>query len=125
MSAKRISEPEFSDEETARRRDAVIKHMLNTPPKPHSAMKIGKRKAEAATKANSTKKQQCNELSQEFREWQAKCLAEEAKRLGPMLDAMLLEAQNLRLVKGHKARERTLRSLNMAHASRRRSQAVE
>jgi hypothetical protein len=38
-------------------------------------------------------------------------LAEEARRFGPMLDAMLLEARNLRLVEGHKARERTLRSL--------------
>jgi hypothetical protein len=42
---------EFTDEETARRRDAVIKHMLNTPPKPHSQMKIGKRKAKASAKA--------------------------------------------------------------------------
>jgi hypothetical protein len=39
---------EFTDEEIACRRDAVIKHMLNTPPKPHSAMKIGKRKAKRA-----------------------------------------------------------------------------
>ena len=40
----------YSDEETARRRDAVIKHMLNTPPKLHSAMKLGKRKAKAEQK---------------------------------------------------------------------------
>lgn len=33
---------QFNDKETARRRDAVIKHMLSTPPKPHSEMKIGK-----------------------------------------------------------------------------------
>jgi hypothetical protein len=26
---------EFSEEETARRRDEVIRRMLNTPPKPH------------------------------------------------------------------------------------------
>jgi hypothetical protein len=45
---------EFTDDEIARRRDAVIKHMLNTPPKPHSEMKVGKRKAKAETK--STKK---------------------------------------------------------------------
>jgi hypothetical protein len=32
----------FSEQETARRRDAVIKRMLNTPPKPHSEMKVGK-----------------------------------------------------------------------------------
>jgi hypothetical protein len=46
---------DFSDEETARRRDAVIKHMLNTPPKPHSAMKIDKRNAKASAKANPPK----------------------------------------------------------------------
>jgi hypothetical protein len=34
----------FSDQETAQRRDAVIKRMLNTPPKLHSEMKIGKRR---------------------------------------------------------------------------------
>jgi hypothetical protein len=33
---------EFSLEEVVRRRDAVIKHMLHTPPKPHSEMKLGK-----------------------------------------------------------------------------------
>ena len=32
----------YSDEETAHRRDATIKRMLATPPKPHSEMKIGK-----------------------------------------------------------------------------------
>jgi hypothetical protein len=36
---------EFSDEETARRRDEALLRALNTPPKPHSAMKLGKRKA--------------------------------------------------------------------------------
>jgi hypothetical protein len=35
----------YSEQETARRRDAVIKRMLNTPPKPHSEMKIGKPRA--------------------------------------------------------------------------------
>jgi len=99
--------------------------MVRMPPKPHKEMKIGKRKAKAATKTNSTKKQQSNELSQEFREWHKKILAEEAQRFGPLLDTMMLEAQNLRLVEGHKARERTLRSLNMAHTSRRPSQATE
>jgi hypothetical protein len=47
---------DFSDEETARRRDAVIKHMLNTPPKPRSAMKIDNRNAKASAKANPPKK---------------------------------------------------------------------
>jgi hypothetical protein len=36
------SDDQYSEQETARRRDAVIKRMLNTPPKPHSEMKMGK-----------------------------------------------------------------------------------
>jgi hypothetical protein len=34
----------YSEQETAARRDAVIKRMLATPPKPHSEMKVGKSK---------------------------------------------------------------------------------
>jgi hypothetical protein len=34
----------YLDEEIARRRDEVIRRMANTPPKPHSEMKLGKRK---------------------------------------------------------------------------------
>jgi hypothetical protein len=37
----------YSDEETARRRDELAKRMLATPPKPHSEMKLGKRKPKA------------------------------------------------------------------------------
>jgi hypothetical protein len=48
--AKNKADEIYSDEEAVRRRDAVIKHMLNTPPKPHSAMKVGKRKAKASTR---------------------------------------------------------------------------
>jgi hypothetical protein len=40
----------YSDEETARRRDAALLRALNMPPKPHSAMKLGKRKAKAGAK---------------------------------------------------------------------------
>lgn len=47
---------EFSDEETARRRDAALLRALSTPPKRHSEMKLGKRKAKASTKANPLKK---------------------------------------------------------------------
>jgi hypothetical protein len=43
MTTKRPDD-KFSDEEATRRRDAVIKRMLSTPPKPHSELKIGKSK---------------------------------------------------------------------------------
>jgi hypothetical protein len=41
----KLSDEQYSEEETARRRDDVIRRMANMPPKPHSAMKVGKRKA--------------------------------------------------------------------------------
>ena len=41
---KRKQDDQYSGRETVRRRDAVIKRMLATPPKPHSEMKIGKSK---------------------------------------------------------------------------------
>jgi hypothetical protein len=50
------SDSPLDDEEIARRRDAVIKHMLNTPPKPHSEMKIGKRKAKVEPKERPASK---------------------------------------------------------------------
>ena len=53
-------------------------------------------------------------FSPETRTWLNKIYAEEKQRFGPMLDAMLLQAQSLRLQEGHKARERTLHSLGMA-----------
>jgi hypothetical protein len=63
--------------------------------------------------------------SQEFRDWHDKILADEARRFGRLLDAMLLEAQNLRRSEGHKARERTLSSADMDHASRNPLRAAE
>jgi hypothetical protein len=39
------SDEHFSDEEATRRMNEVVKRMANTPPKPHSEMKLGKRKA--------------------------------------------------------------------------------
>jgi hypothetical protein len=39
---KPANDDHYSEQETKRRRDAVIKRMLNTPPKPHSEMRLGK-----------------------------------------------------------------------------------
>src|ERR1700674_2165812 len=50
---------EYSDQVTARRRDAVIKRMLNTPPQPHSEMKIGKPRAKRG-KSLETKSERIN-----------------------------------------------------------------
>jgi hypothetical protein len=45
---------QYSEKEAEARRDAVIKRMLATPPKPHSEMKVGKRaKAKKAKKRKS------------------------------------------------------------------------
>jgi hypothetical protein len=41
----------YTPEETKARAEAALKRMLATPPKPHSDMKLGKRKAKASTKA--------------------------------------------------------------------------
>jgi hypothetical protein len=41
MSNKQTND-QYSEQETIARRDATIKNMLATPPKPHSEMKIGK-----------------------------------------------------------------------------------
>jgi hypothetical protein len=53
---KTQSDDHYSEEETARRRDAVIKRMLATPPKPHSEMKIGKRRRAKITPKRSGQK---------------------------------------------------------------------
>lgn len=41
---------QFSEKETAARRDATIKRMIAMPPKPHAKMKIGKKKKKAKQK---------------------------------------------------------------------------
>jgi hypothetical protein len=55
MSVKKM-ESDFSEKEAAARRDAVIKRMLATPPKPHSEMKIGKGLQKTAAKKIKPKK---------------------------------------------------------------------
>jgi hypothetical protein len=46
---------EFGEQETAQRRDAVIKRMLATPPKPHSEMKVGKKAKKKTAKKRAAK----------------------------------------------------------------------
>jgi len=50
------SDEQFTNEETARRRDDVIRRMANTPPKPHAAMKLGKSKAKVGKSSKPKKK---------------------------------------------------------------------
>lgn len=61
----------------------------------------------------------------EFRALLDKLYAEEREKFGPMFDAKLREAQILRKVEGHKARERTLSSEDMGRVSQNRSIAAE
>ena len=49
------SDEQFNDEEATRRMNEVVKRMIDTPPKPHSEMKLGKRKAKAGAKASQQK----------------------------------------------------------------------
>jgi hypothetical protein len=48
---KKDAGKKYSEEEIAKRRDEALLRALSTPPKPHSAMKLGKRNAKASTKA--------------------------------------------------------------------------
>jgi hypothetical protein len=47
---------DYTKEETTARAEAALKRMLATPPKPHSEMKIGKRKAKAHPKERPASK---------------------------------------------------------------------
>jgi hypothetical protein len=49
------SEESYSEEEIAQRRDKALLRALSTPPKPHSAMKIGKRAKPKSSSSSSAK----------------------------------------------------------------------
>jgi len=82
-------------------------------------------RAGAPLEAGASAPRTADHFSPEMRARLNEQRAEEWKRFGPMLDAMLLKAQSLRLREGHKARERTLRSLETDRASQNHSQAEE
>jgi hypothetical protein len=55
---KKTHDDQYSEQETEHRRDAVIKRMLATPPKPQSEMKLGKpraKKSASLPNKNATK----------------------------------------------------------------------
>jgi len=47
---------DYTEEETTARAEAALKRMLATPHRPHSEMKLGKRKAKESANANPPKK---------------------------------------------------------------------
>jgi hypothetical protein len=55
MTRKSIS-MDYTEQETTARAEAALKRMLATPPKPHSEMKIGKRKTKASAEASPKKR---------------------------------------------------------------------
>jgi hypothetical protein len=56
MSGKMTEDDQYSEKEAAQRRDAVIKHMIAMPPKPHSEMKMGKSSRRVAKKKKAIAK---------------------------------------------------------------------
>jgi hypothetical protein len=53
--SKKASDDQYSDEEATRRMNEALRRALTSPPKPHSEMKLGKRKAKATQKVKSEK----------------------------------------------------------------------
>jgi transcriptional regulator with XRE-family HTH domain len=74
------------------------------------------------------RRQSMYDLTPELRAWYDKQRAEDKERLGPLFEALppiWQKALAQRLSEGHKARERTLSSLGMAHEPPRQSQAAK
>lgn len=46
---------DYTEVETTARAEATLKHMLATPPKPHSEMRIGKRKGKTSQRGRPPK----------------------------------------------------------------------
>jgi hypothetical protein len=46
------SDDQYTEEEATRRTNEALRRALTSPPKPHSEMKVGKRKAKASRKAS-------------------------------------------------------------------------
>ena len=44
---RKTTDDQYSDEEATRRMNEALRRALTSPPKPHSEMKLGKRKAKA------------------------------------------------------------------------------
>lgn len=53
---KREMQRSLTEEEIAQRRDEAVRRALNTPPKPHKDMKLGKRKPKPKASAASAKR---------------------------------------------------------------------
>jgi hypothetical protein len=53
---KNKSDDQYSDEDATRRMNEVLRRALTSPPKPHSEMKLGKRKEKESQKASLSKK---------------------------------------------------------------------
>jgi hypothetical protein len=49
--AGKNTDDQYNDEEATRRMNEALRRALTSPPRPHSEMKLGKRKAKASTKA--------------------------------------------------------------------------
>jgi hypothetical protein len=57
MAAKTVgNSDQYSDEEAMRRTNEALRRALTSPPKPHSQMKVGKRKPKASAKVKKAAK---------------------------------------------------------------------
>jgi hypothetical protein len=62
--AGRQQDDQFSDEEATRRTNEALRRALTSPPKPHSEMKLGKRKPKAGAKASPKNKMAAGKITE-------------------------------------------------------------